>query len=292
MQFEGAVYRPPIEANTFLLQVAVGCSHNKCSFCNMYKDEQFRRIKLSTVEENLKEAKKFYHKLERIFLVGGDAFALSATKLKEVASLIHLYFPECKTITMYAAVNNIINKSDEDLSTLREMGINDLYVGLETGSDYALSYVNKGHTTQQAQEQLKRLNNANIRHNALLITGLAGQGRGIESALATASLLNETEPQIIISTTLGVFDNTKLKTEVESGLFIEATESENLEEQLTLIKNLDLPSTYYWGHHPLNSTPIAGVLGEDQNQMVATLANKISSMNDQEFKNSFKRSTL
>ena len=172
------------------------------------------------------------------------------------------------------------------------MGINDLYVGLETGSDYALSYVNKGHTTQQALEQLKRLNDANIRHNALLITGLAGQGRGIESALATASLLNKTEPQIIISTTLGIFDNTNLKTEVESGLFIEATESENLEEQLTLIKNLDLPSTYYWGHHPLNSTPIAGVLGEDQNQMVATLANKILSMNDQEFKNSFKRSTL
>lgn len=292
MYFQGAVYRPPIEANTFLLQVASGCTHNKCTFCNMFAGEQFQRIPMSILEKNLQEAQIYHRNLKRIFLVGGDAFVLSASRLTEIMARIRFYFPECETVSMYSAVRNVLTKTDEQLLTLQQIGINDLYVGLETGDDSVLTQINKGHTLAEAREQMLRLNDAGIRHHSLLMTGVAGQGRGIANAMATVDLLNEIKPTIIISTTLAVFPNTALAKQVESGEFVEASELENLQEEKALIQNLDLPTTYFWGNHPLNSTPIAGVLGEDQDTMIQTLEHSIASMDETEFKKRFKRTTL
>ena len=135
MKYTGPVYRPPLEHNTLLLQVTVGCAHNKCTFCTMYKDVKFEMESLEQIEEDLKEARNYYGKLERIFLVNGDAFVLSANRLKQIAKKIIEYFPECRTISMYASIRNIMNKTDEELKELRDLRINDLYVGLETGTE-------------------------------------------------------------------------------------------------------------------------------------------------------------
>lgn len=293
MKYEGMIYRPPLEANDILLQVAVGCTHNQCTFCNMFKEKRFHLVNEQTVIENLKEAGRFYPYANRVFLVDGDAFALSADYLERIAELVHIYLPKCKTITMYAAVRNIESKTDEQLLRLKELGIDDLYVGIESGLDDVLTEVKKGHTVKDAVTQLNRLNRAGIRHCMMLMPGLAGKGRGTESGIAAAELANVTHPFLIIPTTLGVFKGTELFEKMQRGEFTEAGEKENLQEQKAFLEHVNLPETYYWSAHALNSTPMTGFLNpEEKKKMIEKLELNIASVDDEQFKQQFKRTSL
>lgn len=293
MKYEGMIYRPPVEANDILLQVAVGCTHNQCTFCNMFKEKKFHLVDEQTLIDNLKEAGRFYSRADRVFLVDGDAFALSAERLEQIAKLVYRYLPNCRTITMYAAVRNIETKTDEQLVRLKELGINDLYVGIESGLDDVLDAVRKGHTLHDAVTQLNRLNRAGIRHCMMLMPGLAGKGRGIESGIAAAKLANQTKPFLIIPTTLGIFEGTELFEKTQRGEFIEAGEKENLQEQKAFLENVDLPETYYWSAHALNSTPVVGFLNvNEKGEMLRKLEANIQAVNDDLFRQEFKRTSL
>ena len=192
----------------------------------MYKDVCFKMEQLEQIEDDLKEAKSIYGSIDRIFLVNGDASFLKADYLKSIALKIKKYFPECKTITMYASIQNIKAKTDEELKELRGLGINDLYVGIESGVEEVVSHINKGHSVEEAKKQLARLNKFNITHMALLMLGVAGKGNGERNAKQTAKLLNETKPGLIWVGTLGVFEGTKMHEEVKEGTFIEVSEME------------------------------------------------------------------
>lgn len=293
MKYEGNIYRPPVEANDILLQVAVGCTHNQCTFCNMFKDKKFRVMAEETVIENLREAGRLYRHADRVFLVDGDAFALSAERLERLATLIHQYLPNYETITMYAAVRNIMTKTDEQLRRLRKAGINDLYVGIESGLDDVLLDVKKGHTVADAVTQLGRLNDAGIRHCMMLMPGLAGKGRGIESGIAAAELANKTKPFLIIPTTVGIFEGTELYEKMQRGEFTEAGEKENLQEQKAFLEHVTIPESYYWSVHALNSAPMAGFLRETEKKtMIRALEQSITGMDDEVFKTKFRRTSL
>ena len=144
MHYTGTIYRPPFEARSLLLQVTAGCSHNRCSFCTMYRDEQFGVEPLEQVEADLQEAREYVPNVTRVFLENGDPFALSADRLEEIAVMVHAYLPKVETIAMYASIKNVIGKTDEELKRLRILGINELNIGVESGLDDALSYMNKG----------------------------------------------------------------------------------------------------------------------------------------------------
>lgn len=293
MKYEGMIYRPPVEANDILLQVAVGCTHNQCTFCNMFKEKKFHLVDEQIIIDNLKEAGRFYPHADRVFLVDGDAFALSADRLEQIAKLVYRYLPSCRTITMYAAVRNIETKTDEQLVRLRKLGINDLYVGIESGLDDVLAAVRKGHTVHDAVTQLNRLNRAGIRHCMMLMPGLAGKGRGIESGIAAAKLANQTKPFLIIPTTLGIFAGTELFEKTQRGEFTEAGEKENLQEQKAFLEHVDLPETYYWSAHALNSTPVVGFLNmNEKGEMIRKLEANIQAVNDDLFRQEFKRTSL
>ena len=119
MHYTGTIYRPPFEARSLLLQVTTSCSHNRCSFCTMYRDEPFRMEPLDQIEEDLVEARQYVPNVTRVFLENGDPFALSADRLEQIAVMIHAYLPRVETIAMYASVKNVIGKSDEELRRLR-----------------------------------------------------------------------------------------------------------------------------------------------------------------------------
>ena len=276
MNYNGNVYRPPIEANTFLLPITEGCSHNSCAFCNMYQGIPFRMLSLAEVEAYLEAVKaeygSFVERIERIYLVGADPFALSASRLLERIHLIRKYLPHINVITMYARVNNIAHKSDAELAALKEAGINDLYVGVECGLNDVLENLNKGYGVADIRRECLRLNKAGIRHNDLLMLGTAGKGRGAESAQAMAELENELRPDKILINTMSAFVDTKLNHDIKDGKFIPATEREHLEEERDFIAALDLPDTYFWSLHPLDSVRIDGILRNDKEKMLKTLA--------------------
>ncbi len=292
MQFEGTTYRPPVEAESMLLQVTVGCAHNQCTYCNMYDDVSFRVIKSDQIEHDLQEARQIFSKAERIFLVNGDAFVLSANRLKKIAQLIADYFPECKTISMYSSIRNIQSKSDEDLKELKRCGINDLYVGIESGWGQVVSHIKKGHTIEEAKTELARLNEVGINHIAGLMLGVAGRAKGLENAEHTAAFLNETKPKLIWAGTLGLFEGTPLSKEVEKGLFMPASEIEILEEEKALIRSINLENVPFYGIHPTNTLPVFGILPRDKQKMIDAIDLGISRLGKDALSDFFKRASL
>ena len=292
MKYTGPVFRPPNEASTLLLQVTVGCTHNKCTFCTMYKGTQFSIEHIDQIEKDLQEAKRTYGSLTRIFLINGDAFVLSARKLKEISKKIIQYFPEMETITMYASIRNIKAKTDEELQELRDLRINDLWVGLESGSDEVIKHMNKGYTLKDTNEQLDRLNNAGIRHNGIFMLGAAGSGKGTRNAIDTAKLINKTKHTLVGFMTLGIFDGSELSKEVKQNLFTPATELENLEEEKKLVGLIEVENLPFYAAHSINSVNIDGILPNDKEKMINVINNTIKTT-DKEFLNgTIKRSTL
>jgi len=292
MQYEGTTYRPPPEADTPLLQVTVGCAHNHCSFCAMYRDVRFRRIPMTQIETDLQELRGIYKQAERIFLVNGDAFVLKADALKEIAGKVRTVFPECRTISMYASIRNIKAKSDQDLEALRAAGIDDLYVGVESGWDDVLARLNKGHTVAEAKHQLDRLNRFGINHIANLMLGAAGRGKGQENARRTATFLNETGPGLIWVGTLALFEGTELQADMQQGMFVAATEREILEEEKTLINHLELEDVTLYGVHPTNTVRISGKLPQDKHKMTAAIDRGIQHYGEEALSTAFARTSL
>lgn len=296
-QYNGTVYRPPMEAQTFLLPVTEGCTHNACRFCNMYTGVPFRILPLEQITDYMDEAVAYYHRygrdMKRVYLVGADPFALNADRLQVIADLIHNAAPECETITMYAAVRNIMTKSDEDLVRIKNMGINDLYVGVESTLNDVLAFLNKGNSADDTREQLLRLNQAGIRHLDMMMTGAAGKGRGKESAKSAVEFFRETKPAMIIYTTMSVFPGTQLEGDVKAGRFTPAREKEILTEEKSIIEQLDQPDTYFWAAHSLDSVRVQDYLTtKNREKMAKILGDAIEHMDEDQFEMTFHRTSL
>lgn len=264
MHYTGQIYRPPVEEWTQLLEVSYGCSHNKCSFCSMYNKTDFGIAPLSHIEEDLIEMKKrCKREIRRIYLLNGDPFALSVDRLKNIGELIHKHLDNVETITCYASLKNLKNKSVKDLKELKAMGYKEVYIGLETGFAPALELINKGMSLDDYYRQMEKLKNSCMSYHAFLITGIAGKGMAKKNAQASAKLINFYPPLSVSVSPLDLTNNSKLGQLRDEGLFKEATERENLEEQIYLLEALELPDdTIYSSAHPSNIFNDKGKLSE------------------------------
>ena len=268
MNMTGIVYRPPYEANSLLLQVTLGCSHNKCTFCYMYPDVQFKVCPMEEVEADIEEATHYCPNVKRVFLEHGDAFVLSAEKLLKIADAIHRKLPRVETIAMYASIQNIKSKTDEELRQLRTAGIHGLDIGVESGLDAALTYMNKGHTAAEAREQLLRLTEAGMDYSFNAILGCGGAELWKENADATADLINAVQPHLLFIGSLHAEPGCRLYQDMKSGAFRECTIGQLLDEQERLIRRLDLKDTYYFGSHPSNLVPMQARLPDQKQDMI------------------------
>ncbi len=268
MNMTGIVYRPPYEANSLLLQVTMGCSHNACSFCYMYPDVPFRICPMEEVEADIEEAARCCPGVRRVFLEHGDAFVLSADRLIKISGAVHRLLPKVETIAMYASIQNIRSKTDEELRQLRAAGIHGLDIGVESGLDAALTCMNKGHTSEEAREQLLRLTKAGIDYSFNVILGCAGAGLWKENADATAELINAVQPHLLFTGSLHAEPGCRLYHDMKSGAFRECTIGQLLDEQERLIGHLELKDTYYFGSHPSNLVPMQGRLPDQKQEMI------------------------
>lgn len=268
MKYTGNVFRPPFEARSLLLQVTAGCSHNRCTFCSMYRDVPFQTETIEQIERDLQEASLFYPETKRVFLENGDPFVLSAGKLIQIAELIQHYMPKVQTIAMYASIKNVRTKTDEELRQLRACNINELNIGVESGFDPALSYMNKDHTASEAAAELKRLKRAGIDFGLNLILGCAGSGNGADNALGTAELLNQTQPYLIFTGTMHADPGCPLYEDLQSGKFVENTIGEYLDEEEQLVENLKLDNCRFFGLHPSNIVRVDALLPRDKDAIL------------------------
>ena len=281
MSLDELVYRPPYEAASFLLQVTHGCSHNRCSFCTMYRDVPFSVETDECIERQLAWARARYPDKDRVFLENGDPFALPAERLIGIAEMIHAYLPKVETIAMYASVKNLKNKSDDELRRLRASGVNELNIGVESGLDEALERMNKGYTSQEAFHHLERLGEAGISYGANIIFGCAGPDKLRENAAATAELLNRTKPYLIFTGTIHADPGCPLYEEMRSGTFVESTFGEYLDEEETLLQGLTLDGCYFFGLHPSNVVQMRGRLRRDREALISEVQRTRLRMQDQ-----------
>lgn len=258
MHYTGPVYRPPPEADTPLLEITYGCSWNKCSFCTMYHGQKFGASPMEHIEEDLQELSRYYpRELKKIYVENGDAFTLPTHRLLEISDLIHEYFPEIETIACYASVRNIKHKSADELKRLRAAGYDCFYIGLETAYGPALEQMRKGYTQADEYDSLKKLEDAGISYNAIIMFGVAGKGNYRENAAETINLLNRFKPKMILTMSTAVQDGTPLKEMVESGEFEIPTEREMLDEELLYLENLEMDDDcLYFGAHIYNLSRI------------------------------------
>ncbi len=226
MEYEGIVYRPPSEAYSLIIQVTIGCSHNKCSFCSMYKNKKFRIKSLEEIYEDLNEARQAYNYVEKIFLADGDALVLQTEKLKSILLKIRELFPECRKVSAYAAPKDVLRKSINELKELKESGIKMLYMGIESGSDYILEKINKGVTASQIIEAGRKVKQSGIRLSVTLISGIGGKDKWKENAHESAKVISEIDPDYVGLLTLMVERGTQMYEDINSESFKPLTPEE------------------------------------------------------------------
>lgn len=288
MHYTGTIWRPPYEADSLILEATAGCTHRACKFCTLFDvlPFKFKASELSTIESDLLEAQTWFHdplsKIEshlfslpapkrcRVFLAGANPFALKSKRLLEIAGLIHEYFPTCKTIGCFARVTDIVSKTDEELAALREAGYTGLTIGIETGDDAALAFMNKGYVAQDIVAQCARLDAADIAYAFFYLAGISGKGCGIEGARFTAAVCNQTHPSLIGANMLTIYENSELYQEIMAGNWEEESEIEKYQEIKALVKNLEIPVEFAM-LGASNPVMLQDRLPEQREQIVATL---------------------
>lgn len=299
MHFHGTIWRPPYEAESLLLQATAGCTHHACKFCTLYEDLpfRFRMSPLEEIEADLREAQLLgtdpmvllSARLQglprpqgprRVFLVGANPFVLQPKRLEEIAGLIRQYLPAVETIGCFARVTDVGLKSGEELRRLRTLGYEGLTVGVETGDDQALAFMNKGYKAQDIVEQAARLDGAGISYSFFYLAGISGAGRGGEGALRSARVFNQTHPKRIGSSMLTVFPGSELYREIQAGNWREESELEKLGEVRTLLENLSIP-TRFETEGASNLIHIRGDLPEDRERLTGYLESLIAGADEE-----------
>lgn len=273
MHYNGPTFRPPYEANSLILQVTTGCSHNACTFCSMYQGVPFATSPMEEILEDLHEVASMHFApfIKRVFLANGDAFCLSADRLAEIARAIHEILPQVESIGGYARIQNIASKTDAELAHLAELGYADLNIGLESGLDDVLAYMNKGYTVAEAQAEMARLHKAGLTFNLNIINAAAGPERIAEHAAANARAVNEARPTLIFVSPLHVDPGAPLEEKVASGEFRECTLGQYIEEEIAFLEGLELEDCVFFGLHVSNPVPVQGVLPYDKQAMLTRL---------------------
>lgn len=281
MHFTGRTWRPPYEANSYIIQLTSGCTYGKCSFCNLYKEESFYLSPLSIFEEDLAEIKRYQPNARRIFLTGANPFALSYEKLKPYVLTVRDYLIKCQTIAMFASIRDIKNKEIWQLKKLRAMGVNGLSIGTESGDDDTLILANKGYTSQDILEQCRKLDEAGIEYYFVYMTGLAGAGGGYRNAVNSARLFSQLNPYFIHVDSLTLFPGTRLYEFAKEGKFIPAGEKERLEEMQTFIKNLQI-RTHLFANTISNFYPVTAYLPKEREKVIDELQQIMETFSEEE----------
>ena len=295
IEYEGRVFRPPSEAYSLIVQVTIGCSHNKCTFCDMYKEKQFRVRKLDEIKadfdaaraayrrvdrifladgevlEDFRIARRTYARVGRIFLADGDALMCRPEHMAEILRYIRQVFPECERVTSYGSPASILVKKQEDLNMLHELGLEMIYLGLESGSDEVLRRVNKGETADEIVHAGLMVKEAGMKLSVTCIAGLGSLELSEEHAVKTAEALSRMKPEYIGLLTLLFELPTPLMRDWQEGRFYLMNPIEIAHETLILLEHIDSEGSIFRANHASNYVNLAGTLNRDREAMCQRL---------------------
>lgn len=268
MRYEEPVFRPPSEADSYLLHVTYGCSHNECGFCAMYLEKRFRVRPLAEVLEDVAEAGRVLPGTEKVFLLDGDAMTLGADRLLPVLDALSATFPRLRRVGAYSNASSVLSKGDADLARLRDAGLSILYFGLESGDDVTLLRIVKGATRDEIVAAVVRAREAGYKTSVMGLLGIAGRERWREHALATAAAASAMSPRFFSLLTATPVPGTRFHEEVASGAVTLPAPEETLEELEAIVAGLDCRGTVFRSNHASNYLPLGGRLPHDKARLL------------------------
>lgn len=284
MRYEGTVYRPPSEAGSLLIQATIGCPHNRCTFCSMYKKTRFRIRPLEDIKEDLVAARAYYGPyVESIFFPDGNTIIMKTDQLLDVFGLAHELFPELQRITIYGSARYVNKKSMEDLKQLNEAGLTRIHMGMESGDDVTLQRICKGVTAAEIIAAGQKLKQAGIEVSEYYLVGIAGKSRWREHAENSARVLSAICPQFIRLRTFAPEYKTPIMDEIDAGTLQLLSPHEALLEIRVLIENLQCENGMIVSDHISNYWNINGHLPHDKDKMLAEI-DKALKINESRFR--------
>lgn len=277
--YDTPVYRPPSEADSFILRVTRGCAHNHCTYCNMYRGVKFEKLSDEQIMRQIAIAYSVDREgVRKVFLADGDALVLETERLLKILNTLKKYFPNLEKVASYAAPRDILRKSVDELRQLREAGLQLLYYGMESGDSQTLKDIRKGVNGDQSIEVGKKVKEAGMQLSIMIILGIAGVPGSERHALATAHAINEIKPDYLSALSLMLYRGSELKDQFERGEFQPLPPYGLMEELKLIVEHLDLPETenmIFRSNHVSNYIRLAATLPREKDLLLQDIQRSI-----------------
>ncbi len=271
MKYEGSIYRPPSEADSLILQVAIGCSHNKCTFCGSFKDKKFRVRSFEEVKEDVEEAKQYARYVRKVFIADGDALIIPQKMLVPIVELVRDAFPKLERIGVYGNTKSILKKSVEELKALKDLGVGIIYLGVESGDQVILDRVCKGTVLDKTAEAAKRVKDAGIILSVTVLLGLGGVERSAIHAAETGKFLSRIDPDYAGALSVILVPGTPLAEDAKKGVFKVPDPYQLLEELYIMIENTNVTHMFFASNHASNYLPVKAWLPEEKERVLKAI---------------------
>jgi len=271
MRYRGLVIRPPSEAESYILQVTYGCSHNACTFCPTYKGTVFRLRPMEEIEEDISAASRIIPHTRRVFLADGNALCMPTERLELVLRLLREAFPGLERVGIYANGRDINRKSREELRRLAELGLGIVYLGLESGDDLVLRRVRKLDTSEEMVEAVLKARDCGMKASVIVLLGLAGKEDSLRHARLSAEAVSRMNPDYLSALTLMLVPGTPLYEEWERGEFEMPDQKGLLEELREFISSCRLEGCVFRTNHASNYLPLKGILSKDRDRLLQVI---------------------
>ena len=277
MKYEGSIIRPPSEAVSLLLQVTVGCSHNKCTFCGAYKSKRFRIKTFEEIEEDVLEAKRYRGRFERVFLCDGDALIMPQERLKRILESINLHLPWVTRIGTYANAKSILKKTPEDLRELKDLGLGIIYLGVETGNEELLKTIEKGVGPEKMVAAGRRVKESGIELSVTVLLGIGGRDNSNAHAIDTAKVLSEIDPDYVGALTVMLVPGTPLHERFKNEQFELPDTFGFLQELGIIIAHSKFTNCFFTSNHASNYLSVRARMPEEKERTLEIIQNIIKS---------------
>ena len=271
LNYDEPLFRPPAEANSLIFQLTVGCSWNRCAFCEMYTMKEFRVRDLDDVKKEIKETSKYFPEIRKFFIADGNSMVLPARKLMDIINCISKNFNRIQRISAYALPTDILSKSDKELQSLKEAGLKILYIGIESGDDDLLKAVNKRETYNSTLDGINKAHNAGIETSVMIINGLGGLKYTVKHAENSAKIVSMLQPKYLSLLTLILPLGLDHYIKRFKGDFIPLDLKGLLKEVKVFIQNTKLKNTIFRTDHISNYLVLKGILSRDKQKILAEI---------------------
>lgn len=272
IQYEGTLYRPPSEADSLILQATIGCSYNRCTFCAMYREKRFRVRPLEELREEIAWARRAYGPgVRKVFLADGDALVAKASFLEALLAELSAAFPDLRRVSVYASPQSLQVRTVDEMRRLREAGLTQYYLGIESGDDQVLRELDKGVDAAEMVRVARKAGEAGVRLSTMVLLGAGGRARSLEHARASAAVVNAIQPRFVSTLVMTPVEGTPLAEAEARGEVDELTPLELAAELREFVAGLELEASIFRSNHASNTLTLGGTLPKDRAALLEAL---------------------